>query len=48
MQPLADRLRPTHLTQIAGQDHLVGPKGVFLRFLESGNIPSFILWGPQV
>lgn len=46
MQPLADRLRPTHLTQIAGQDHLVGPKGVFLRFLESGNIPSFILWGP--
>lgn len=46
MQPLADRLRPQDLSQIAGQDHLVGPKGVFRRFLESGNIPSFILWGP--
>ncbi|MDR2936630.1 MAG: replication-associated recombination protein A [Rikenellaceae bacterium] len=44
--PLAERLRPKSLDEYIGQAHLVGPDGVFRRFLESGNVPSFILWGP--
>ncbi len=44
--PLAERLRPQTLDDYIGQSHLVGPNGVFRRFLESGNVPSFILWGP--
>ncbi len=44
--PLAERLRPRSLDQYIGQSHLVGPDGVFKRFLDSGNVPSFILWGP--
>ncbi|MRR19553.1 replication-associated recombination protein A [bacterium] len=45
-QPLADRLRPRSLDEFAGQDHLVGPDGVLRKVIESGNVPSFILWGP--
>lgn len=44
--PLAERLRPRTLEEYIGQSHLVGPEGVFRRFLETGNVPSFILWGP--
>ena len=44
--PLAERLRPRTLEEYIGQSHLVGPDGVFRRFLETGNVPSFILWGP--
>ena len=44
--PLAERLRPQKLDDYIGQDHLVGPTGVFRRFIESRNVPSFILWGP--
>lgn len=44
--PLAERLRPTTLDQYIGQEHLVGKGGVIRRFFESGNVPSFILWGP--
>ena len=44
--PLAERLRPRSLDDYIGQNHLVGENGVFRRFLESGNVPSFILWGP--
>lgn len=44
--PLAERLRPAKLEEYIGQSHLVGPGGVFRRFLETGNVPSFILWGP--
>ena len=44
--PLAERLRPRTLDEYIGQSHLVGPGGVFRRFLETGNVPSFILWGP--
>lgn len=44
--PLAERLRPRSLDDYIGQSHLVGENGVFRRFLESGNVPSFILWGP--
>jgi len=45
-QPLADRLRPKTLDDYDGQDHLVGKNGVIRRIIESGNVPSFILWGP--
>ena len=45
-QPLADRLRPSSLDDYTGQKHLVGEHAVLRRMLESGNISSFILWGP--
>lgn len=45
-QPLADRLRPRSLDEFVGQDHLVGTEGVLRKVIESGNVPSFILWGP--
>ena len=45
-QPLADRLRPRSLEEFAGQEHLVGKDGVLRKVIESGNVPSFILWGP--
>lgn len=44
--PLAERLRPKTLDEYIGQEHLVGKNGVFRKFFETGNIPSFILWGP--
>jgi putative ATPase len=45
-RPLADRLRPTKLANVVGQDHIVGPDGTLTRFLASGRLPSLILWGP--
>nr|WP_320120161.1 replication-associated recombination protein A [uncultured Marinifilum sp.] len=45
-QPLAERLRPTDLKNYLGQKHLVGEKAVLRKMIESGNISSFILWGP--
>ena len=45
-KPLAERLRPQSIDEYIGQTHLVGPNGVFRKFLETGNVPSFILWGP--
>jgi len=45
-QPLAERLRPTNLENYLGQKHLVGEKAVLRKMIESGNISSFILWGP--
>lgn len=44
--PLAERLRPTRLDDLVGQEHLVGEKGVIRKTIQSGNIPSMILWGP--
>ena len=44
--PLAERLRPRSIDEYIGQTHLVGQNGVFRKFLETGNVPSFILWGP--
>ena len=46
LAPLAERLRPQQLDDYIGQEHLVGEKGVFRKFFETGNVPSFILWGP--
>jgi len=45
-QPLADRMRPRSLDEFSGQEHLVGKNAVLRKVIESGNIPSFILWGP--
>ena len=45
-RPLPDRLRPTKLSEVVGQDHLVGPNGTLTRMLKSGRLPSLILWGP--
>lgn len=46
MQPLAERLRPKTLDDYIGQKHLVGPKAILRQMIESGNMSSFILWGP--
>lgn len=44
--PLPERMRPRNLDQYVGQEHLVGEKAILRRMLETGNISSFILWGP--
>jgi putative ATPase len=46
LAPLAERMRPRTLEEYTGQDHLVGEKGVLTGILQSGFIPSLILWGP--
>lgn len=45
-QPLAERMRPLTLDHYIGQSHLVAPQAVLRRAIQSGNIPSMILWGP--
>jgi putative ATPase len=45
-QPLADRMRPHSLDDFLGQEHLVGEGAVIRKMIESGNVMSFILWGP--
>ena len=45
-QPLAERMRPKTLDEYIGQKHLVGPGAVLRKMIDSGRIPSFILWGP--
>ncbi|RLE17852.1 MAG: replication-associated recombination protein A [Acidobacteria bacterium] len=44
--PLADRIRPRNLDEVVGQENLVGPNGVIRRFLEVGDVPSMVFWGP--
>ena len=46
LPPLPERLRPRTLDQYVGQRHLVGEGCVLRRMIESGNLSSFILWGP--
>ena len=45
-QPLAERMRPTRLEDLIGQEHLVGENGVLRRAIRNKAIPSIILWGP--
>ncbi len=45
-QPLAERMRPQSLDDYIGQEHLVGQGAILRKVIESGNLPSFILWGP--
>lgn len=44
--PLAERMRPHSLDTFIGQKHLVGPKGIIRKILETGAAPSMIFWGP--
>lgn len=46
MIPLPERLRPMKLDEYIGQKHLVGEGAVLRKMIETGNISSFILWGP--
>ena len=46
MTPLAEQLRPTSLENYIGQTHLVGKGAILRNAIESGKIPSMILWGP--
>lgn len=46
MPPLAERLRPTTLEELAGQQHLTGKGSILRTAIENGKIPSMILWGP--
>ena len=45
-KPLAERLRPTSLSEYISQDHLVGKNGSLTNQIKQGIIPSLILWGP--
>ena len=44
--PLAERMRPTRLEDLIGQEHLSSPKSFLHKAIKSGNVPSLILWGP--
>lgn len=46
LPPLPERMRPSNLSEFVGQAQLVGRNSVLRRMLESGNLSSFILWGP--
>lgn len=45
-KPLAERMRPQHLSEVIGQSHLTGPEGVLSRMIASGSMGSMIFWGP--
>ena len=45
-RPLADRLRPKALSEVVGQDHLVGPDGILTRLIASKSLGSLVFWGP--
>lgn len=44
--PLAERMRPKTLEDYIGQEHLAGEQGILKKSIDSGRIPSLILWGP--
>lgn len=46
MTPLAERLRPMTLDELAGQEHLTGKGSILRKSIETGTVPSMILWGP--
>lgn len=46
LPPLPERMRPKNLDEYAGQKHLIGPGCVIRNMIDSGNLSSFILWGP--
>jgi len=45
-RPLADKLRPHKLSEVVGQDHLLGPDGALTRMLETRSLGSLVFWGP--
>lgn len=46
-RPLADRLRPDEVSDVVGQEHILGEKGMLRRVIDSGNIPNMIFYGPS-
>src|SRR4051812_6770089 len=46
LPPLAERLRPTSLDELTGQQHLTGKGSILRTAIEQGKVPSMILWGP--
>ena len=44
--PLAERMRPATLNDYVGQQHLVGEGAILRKAIQSGNLPSLLLWGP--
>lgn len=46
LPPLAERLRPNTLDELAGQQHLTGKGSILRTAIENGKVPSIILWGP--
>lgn len=45
-EPLAERMRPRSIDDYIGQTHLMGPDAILRRMIDTGNVTSFILWGP--
>ena len=46
LPPLAERMRPNNLDELAGQQHLTGKGSILRTAIENGKVPSMILWGP--
>ncbi len=46
-RPLADRLRPETLSEVVGQEHLIGDNGILKRVIENGEVPNMIFYGPS-
>src|SRR4249920_65725 len=46
LPPLAERLRPSTLDELVGQQHLTGKGSILRKAIEGGKVPSMILWGP--
>ena len=45
-RPLADRLRPSSLEEVVGQEHLLSAQGILSRMVKAGRLGSVIFWGP--
>ena len=45
--PLADRIRPKSIDEVAGQRHLIGEGKILRKIIESGEIPNLIFYGPS-
>ncbi|MCL2568106.1 MAG: replication-associated recombination protein A [Oscillospiraceae bacterium] len=46
-RPLADEIRPSELSEVVGQEHILGPGGLLRRVIESGQVPNMIFYGPS-
>ncbi len=46
-RPLADRIRPTNIDEVLGQEHILGRGGILRRIIDSGKIPNMIFYGPS-
>ena len=46
-RPLADEIRPKTLDEVVGQRHILGPRGLLRRLIQSGNIPNLVFYGPS-